>query len=106
MAQSIEPAYPTVIGENTTIVERFRLLRRSLTHLTGGAALLLGTLALTWLTASVLLLDTLGVIGGALLGTDVELAGDCKVVFVNGEPDHCVVVIPGTDTPVQLPSTR
>jgi hypothetical protein len=33
-----------------------------------------------------------------------ELAGECKVVFVDGQADHCVIVIPGTDTPVSLPS--
>jgi hypothetical protein len=35
-------------------------------------------------------------------GDDAELAGECKVVYVNGEPDHCIVVIPGTDTPVAM----
>jgi hypothetical protein len=32
-----------------------------------------------------------------------EMAGECKVVFVDGAADHCVIVIPGTDTPVSLP---
>ena len=45
-------------------------------------------------------------IEGALLANDVELASACKVVLVNGEPDHCVVVIPGTDTPVPMPARR
>ena len=62
MAQASEPTYLTTTEEKTTITDRFRVLRWSLAHLTGGAALLLGTLALTWLTASVLLLDTFGVL--------------------------------------------
>jgi hypothetical protein len=33
-----------------------------------------------------------------------ELAAECKVVLVNGEADHCVLVVPGTDTPVSLPA--
>jgi hypothetical protein len=45
-------------------------------------------------------------IEGALLGQEAELAGECKVVFVDGEPDHCVIVIPGTNTPVAMPSAR
>jgi hypothetical protein len=42
----------------------------------------------------------------ALLESEAELAGECKVVFVDGEADHCVIVIPGTDTPVPLPARR
>jgi hypothetical protein len=62
MARTEGLAYPAAREEKTTLVDRFRVLRWSVAHLTGGAALLLGTLALTWLTASVLLLDTLGVL--------------------------------------------
>ena len=61
MARS-EPTYLPVREEKITIGDRFRHLRWSLSHLTGGAALLIGTLALTWLTAMVLLLETFGVL--------------------------------------------
>ena len=45
-------------------------------------------------------------IQGALRESDLELAGDCKVVLVDGEPDHCVIVTPGTNTPVRLSTAR
>lgn len=42
---------------------------------------------------------------GAFPGDDgPELAAECKVVYVNGVADYCIMVIPGTDTPVKMPS--
>jgi hypothetical protein len=62
MAQTIEPSFLRVREEKTTIIDRFRSLRWSLAHLSGAAGVLIGTLALTWLAASVLLLETFGVL--------------------------------------------
>jgi hypothetical protein len=31
-----------------------------------------------------------------------ELVGECKVIYVGGEPDHCILVDPGTDRPVRF----
>ena len=41
---------------------------------------------------------------GEMLGESGELKGEVKVVYVNGQPDYCVVVYPGTDIPVTLAS--
>ena len=35
-----------------------------------------------------------------------EFAGECRAVFVNGQEDYCVIVLPGTDTPAPMPVRR
>jgi hypothetical protein len=63
MGQTIgSRAQQVALEQRVTIADRLRVLRWSLAHLTGGAALLITTLGLTWLTAVVLLLDVFGVL--------------------------------------------
>lgn len=40
---------------------------------------------------------------GSSIG-DEELQGELKVVYVDGVADHCILVIPGTDTPISMAS--
>ena len=35
-----------------------------------------------------------------------EFMGECKPVLVNGQEDHCVIVLPGTNTPAPMPPRR